>query len=406
MQNDIQSLWDIDTKEKIIKAKSNIFWLYQYSVRHFFNYSIDSNSFEYLLDICEEIINILICGSETLARKVLFAEDSVSRDKAIRYAMETLLVFYHNDVKSNIYSERFLHAQDYIPHTDYKSLILNLNEKQKKALKKIYSISYKYGFYVWDFLANVDIEEILKKCVEESDDWYNYFYISQFAHKGSSPYIDQEILKIRYLESSQGAGCLKPDSKYQITIYLDPTDKSISLNKIRNEIEIAINSCLRGKKDILLKFADPKRAKIKAQVNVKADKFKPRYVLHRVEHLIKAYNDFGKLTILLPSPSNIPSTGSDKDWNDGVELWSLTTSPPYEKHDPAKRAIGLWLWDRTRSQNPEMKLQHALQEIISRKLIPEFYPSRAKEDNIIRELKRHLKLTDECIREHTVKVGL
>jgi len=390
------------TIELVQKSHNTVFWLYQYSKRHFFMKSEYADSIKDLLKDYGNIMEKLLKISINFQKQAMRCNNMTSLINIQFQIMASFLIYYHNLNHPDI-KDSYLDLFNFIPNEDYEYVINSLDNYENGTLKVINSIAFDYGFYPWHFLSKAyNSDDILKKCLEGGDN-YMLPNIPQFIKKDGVN-IDTDIMQISYPTSSQIDSQWRNDAKYQLTIFIDPMDESVPMKKRKDEIVEAIKKCQEGQ---TISVGDASKAKIAIQVNVKAKNFTQRYVLHRFEHSIIAYRLYGTFTT-----SADGSKGNDKKlgklYLKNIELLNLTRNKPYERRSPASRAIGLWLWDKVYAGRPKLTQAEAVNEILKKDLPPEFVPSEkfvglAKVD-VIRKLHKELELANRCIENRTVEL--
>ena len=405
-----ESSQDNESDEKLKKCVNNIFWLYEYSIRHFYKFSEHRDSLEDLFKIYDEIMYMLLNSSIEFRNRVLATKTDQHKKKLFRVAMDTFLIFFHN---LNYPKYTWLcHFVDFIPNKDFAHLLKVLSLRQRNALEVLHSISFDYGFYAWDFLEKNDVDLILEKCLRGGQNCM-MVNVPQFI-KRDNVYIDQDIMEISYPETIQRERDFQSDPKYQLTIFIDP-DESISVNRIKDEVSVAINKCRRTRKDQKIQFCDKNKVKIVVQVNVKSKKFTERYVLYRIEQSILAYNLSGSLTAAPPvhnkkvKGTSFLNKGMKKQelcFRKNLDLFLLNTTPSYEQRNSADRAIGIWLWDKVNAIEPRLKRSDAIKEILSKKLPTRFdfnKTNSSSKETVKRMLKKEYELADKCIKNIRVE---
>lgn len=226
--------------EFYIRFQNNVFWLYEYSKRHFFEesehaYSLQSLVDHYRFKIIPKLFEISSAFKKELLPHVGNADET---DLIIQKTMGNLLAYYHN-LKQHKDEEKFIYISNYITDNDYEYCLNSLDTMDKQVLKKIHTISYDYGFYAWYFLAEFNMDDILSKCVREGDNC-RLFKIPLFLKKDDVNCTDLEKMKISYIESFHDEAYFRNDSNYQLSIYIDPENEFISMKKIKAKVSDVI----------------------------------------------------------------------------------------------------------------------------------------------------------------------
>ncbi|MDD2389212.1 MAG: hypothetical protein PHP23_05710 [Desulfobacterales bacterium] len=418
--------------DEVLKKQAwNIFWLYEYSKRHFHRKSkyfktyewVPAHDKQYLIKCSwpkadKDMFRRRLSLVEILEWYLRFIEQWSSQSylQIIRNSLvpngflvdlAAGIIVYHNE--NNPRPEDSFRDFRISDETliNCRNVLNKATQPEKNVIKILHEITYDYGYYAWDLLiAEPNSDKLLNLCLSMGDK-IDFPAVESFLKK--APMNRNNAIITEYLYENKFAE-YNNRSKHNLLVYIDPRDKSVSFNNIKNNVLSGIAVAQNGK---VVSVGNPNTAKILFRINVKSKSFTKNFVLQTIECTIEADHIYqNKITFISSISDEMLQSEKNKDFllemikqnaqtKKMIACYNKIISPPSEQRDPISRAIGLWLWDRVHFTPKPITQTEAIKEILKRKLPAQYDMSenkdRANKDYIERVLRKEYQLACQCI---------
>lgn len=402
--------------------QDNIFWLYLYSFRHLITKSKYATSPISPDDYCPDLFKMIDVYEDAIDRITTFYDpfEKWFHNDIIMNMIAFLMVFHnkkHPEFEAIVYDPRYIKSPAiYKIYLDFLSI---LTEEEHSALNVLHEITYQYGFYAWDLLSPEaycrvsNFDTFLIECIQKNDKFVSP-YIDGFLKKDTINTNDCIATECLVGKPSETKG----KSKHSLLVYIDPSDKSLSFNKLKHSVNIGMTKASNGKNPGPI--GNQSTAKTLFRINVKSKSFKKQYVFDTIEYAIHSYRFFFKenpFLFITTLPDNtfdnegkVKLKTMNKNRNAEVKktmaCMKRSVGIRYEQREPSSRAIGLWLWDKVHFSDNPMTQAEAIEELLTKKLPASFDISidrnRVNLDTVESALRKEYRLACRCIEKMEV----